>query len=293
MTEVKKDIAWRVYLLYFLVCLFGLAIIWNAVAIQLFEGDELKKKAQSLTLIERNIEAVRGNIYATDGSLLATSIPIYEVRFDPNSGALDEEFFYANVDSLAWHLSKLFKDKSMAAYRKSLVHARNNGSRYHLIQRNVKYPELKKLQEFPIFRAGKYKGGLIVHQQNKRERPFKLLAARTIGYEREDVLPVGLEGAYSDVLSGVDGKRLMQKIAGGVWMPVGDESEIEPEDGRDIYSTIDVNLQEVAESALLKQLQMHKAGYGCVVLMQVETGEIKAIANLKRTSGGGYYESYN
>lgn len=293
MTEVKKDIAWRVYLLYFLVCLFGLAIIGKAVAIQLFEGDELRKKAQSLTLIERNIEAVRGNIYATDGSLLATSIPIYEVRFDPNSGALDEEFFYANVDSLAWHLSKLFKDKSMAAYRKSLVHARNNGSRYHLVQRNVKYPELKELQEFPIFRAGKYKGGLIVHQQNKRERPFKLLAARTIGYEREDVLPVGLEGAYSDVLSGVDGKRLMQKIAGGVWMPVGDESEIEPEDGRDIYSTIDVNLQDVAESALLKQLQMHKADHGCVVLMEVETGEIKAIANLKRTSGGGYYESYN
>jgi cell division protein FtsI (penicillin-binding protein 3) len=293
MTEVKKDIAWRIYLLYFLVCLFGLTIIGKAVAIQLFEGEALKQKAQSLTLVERNIEAVRGNIYATDGSLLATSIPIYEVRFDPNSGALDKEFFFANVDSLAWHLSKLFKDRSMASYRKSLVDARNSGNRYHLIQRNVKYPQLKKLEEFPIFRAGKYKGGLIVHQQNKRERPFKLLAARTIGYEREEVLPVGLEGAYSDILSGVDGQRLMQKISGGVWMPVGDENEIEPEDGRDIYSTIDVNLQDVAESALLKQLEMHKADHGCVVLMEVETGAVKAIANLKRTSSGGYYESYN
>jgi cell division protein FtsI (penicillin-binding protein 3) len=107
------------------------------------------------------------------------------------------------------------------------------------------------------------------------------------------VTPVGLEGAYGDILGGVDGQRLMQKIAGGVWMPVGDDNEIEPEDGRDIYTTIDVNLQDVAESALLKQLQKHEADHGCVVLMEVKTGAIKAIANLKRTESGSYYEGYN
>lgn len=293
MNEVKKDIAWRVYLTYFAVCLFGLAIIVKAATIQLIEGEELREKVQNFTLKEKNIEAVRGNIYATDGSLLATSVPIYEVRFDPNSDAITDEIFYEEIDSLAWHLSDLFQDKPMVAYRRSLINARKEGQRYHLVRRKVKYTELKALKNFPIFRRGQYKGGLIYIQQNKRQRPFKILAARTIGYEREGASPVGLEGAYSEVLSGVDGKRMMQKISGGVWMPVGDENEIEPEDGRDIYSTIDVNLQDVAESALMKQLTIHKADHGCVVLMQVESGAIKAIANLKRYKDGTYYEGYN
>ena len=293
MNDLKKDIAWRIYLTYFLVCLFALAIFVKAATIQLIEGEELKQKVQNLTLKEMNIEAVRGNIYATDGSLLATSVPIYEVRFDPNADAITEELFYENVDSLAWCLSELFQDRSLSSYRQSLINARKEGKRYHLIKRNVKYTDLKEMKEFPIFRRGRYKGGLIYIQQNKRQRPFQILAARTIGYEREGVSPVGLEGAYSEVLSGVDGKRMMQKISGGVWMPVGDENEIEPEDGRDIYTTLDVNLQDVAESALLKQLQKHKADHGCVVLMEVQSGAIKAIANLKRNENGSYYEGYN
>lgn len=293
MNEVKKDIAWRVYLTYFLVCLFGLAIIVKAATIQLLEGEELKEKVQNLTLKEKDIEAVRGNIYATDGSLLATSVPIYEVRFDPNADAISDELFYSKIDSLSWHLSQLFGDRSMVSYRQSLIIARKEGRRYHLIKRKVKYTELKELKDFPLFRRGKYKGGLIYIQQNKRQLPFQMLAARTIGYDREGISPVGLEGAYSEVLSGVDGKRMMQKISGGVWMPVGDDNEVDPEDGRDIYTTIDVNLQDVAESALLKQLQTHKADHGCVVLMEVETGAIKAIANLKRNKNGSYYEGYN
>ncbi len=293
MNDLRKDISWRIYLVYFFVCLFGVVIIVKAATIQLVEGDELRKKVQNLTLVEKNINAVRGNIYAADGSLLATSIPIYEVRFDPNADAITKELFYDSVDSLAWYLSDVFKDRSVASYKRELINARENGERYHLIKRNVKYTELKEMKEFPLFRRGKYKGGFIFLQHNRRERPFKILAARTIGYEREGVTPVGLEGAYKEELKGVDGKRLMQKIAGGVWMPVGDENEIEPEDGRDIYSTIDVNLQDVAESALLKQLQKHKADHGCVVLMEVKTGAVKAIANLKRTESGGYYEGYN
>lgn len=293
MTDVKKDIAWRIYIVYFAICLFGLAIIGKALAIQLVDGEELRAKVKTSTLIDKNIEAVRGNIYATDGSLLATSIPIYEIRFDPNADAISQEFFDENVGALAIELSNLFGDKSPAAYRKDLIDARKDGKRYHLIRRNVKYTELKKLTDFPIFERGKYKGGLITIQQNKRERPFKILAARTIGYERKDVRPVGLEGAYSKVLGGIDGQRLMQKIAGGVWMPVNDADEVEPEDGMDIYTTIDVNLQDVAENALMKQLKIHQADHGTVILMEVKTGAIKAIANLKMTSDGNYYETYN
>lgn len=293
MTEWKKDMAWRIYLVYFMVCLFAVAIVVKALYIQLIEGADLKQRVRSLTLVEKNIEAVRGNIYATDGSLLATSIPIYEVRFDPNADAVTDDVFEENIDSLAWNLSELFKDKSFATYRSQLINARQKGERYHLIRRKVKYTELKVLKRFPIFRRGKYKGGFIFIQQNKRERPFRILAARTIGYQREGIMPVGLEGAYHEVLKGVDGRRLMQKIAGGVWMPVGDENEIEPEDGKDIYTTIDVNIQDVAESALLKQLQKQEADHGTVILMEVKTGAIKAIANLKRNDNGSYYEGYN
>jgi len=293
MTEIKKDIAWRIYIVYFAVCLFGVAIVGKALTIQLIEGGELKKKVQTRTLRDKSIDAVRGNIYSSDGSLLATSIPIYEVRFDPNADAISDVLFAEKVDTLAWSLSELFKDRSPASYRKELISAREKGSRYHLIRRKIKYTQLKQMKNFPLFRRGKYKGGFITIQQNKRAIPFQKLAARTIGYERKDISPVGLEGAYSDVLSGIDGKRLMQKISGGVWMPVGDADEVEPEDGMDIYTTIDVNLQDVAENALIKQLVKHEADHGTVVLMEVATGAVKAIANLKRTTSGSYYEGYN
>jgi cell division protein FtsI (penicillin-binding protein 3) len=289
----KKDMMWRIYLLYVLIGLFGLIIIGKVVHIQLIEGETLREKVKNLTTGYKKIEAVRGNIYADDGSLLATSIPIYEIRMDVNTNALTDDIFYANIDSLALCLSQLFEDRSKNEYKKDLIQARKKGARYHLIQRKVKYTELKALKKFPIFRLGKYKGGLIYEQKNKRKKPFRLLAERTIGYEREGIHPVGLEGAYSEYLSGVQGKRLMKKISGGVWMPIGDNNEIEPKDGSDIYTTIDINTQDVAEHALLKQLSLQQADHGTVVLMEVQTGEIKAIANLKRTEDGRYYEGYN
>ncbi len=292
MSEIKNDIAWRVYLLYFVICLFGVAIIGKAAYIQFFEGSEWEEKRQSLTLMEKSIDAVRGNIYAADGSLLATSIPIYEVRFDPNTESITNALFDQKIDSLAMLLSDLFKDRTKESYKQGLINARKEGKRYYLIKKDVRYTDLQTLKQFPIFRGGRYRGGLIIHQNSKRELPFKLLAARTIGYEGEDV-SVGLEGAYSSVLSGINGQRLMQKIAGGIWMPVGDENEISPENGKDIHSTIDVNIQDVAESALMRQLELHKADHGTVVLMEVQTGAIRAMANLKRSVSGNYYEGYN
>lgn len=293
MKDLRKDILSRVYLVYGLICLFAIVVLVQTLNVQYVQGSEWKQKAESTTTGFKNIEAVRGNLYSNDGSLLATSIPIYEVRFDANSEALTEDVFYGGVDSLAHQLSNLFKDKSKHQYKTELVAARKKGSRYHLIKRNVKYTELKKIKNFHIFRKGKYKGGFIYTQQNKRVRPFKKLAARTIGYERPGVKPVGLEGAYSRELSGVNGKRFMQKIAGGVWMPLSDENEIEPQDGSDVYTTIDINIQDVAENALEKQLQLHEADHGCVALMEVATGKIKAIANLTRRKDGSYGESYN
>jgi len=283
----------RSYVVYFAMALVGVSIIAKVLFIQFVEGSFWREKAENLTTVYRDIDAVRGNIYSDDGSMLATSVPIYEVRMDLNADGLTDETFNENIDSLSIKLSELFKDQSPLEWKRQLVAGRQNGERYHLIKRRVKFHQMKALREFPIFKLGKFKGGLIVLQQNRRERPFRMLAARTIGYDREGVAPVGLEGAYRKELAGVSGKRLMQKISGGLWMPINDENEIEPMDGYDIHTTINLNIQDVAENALLDQLKRHDAHHGCVILMEVETGEIKAIANLSKDNDGDYYEYYN
>jgi len=283
----------RSYVVYLAIALLGCAILGKAIYIQVVEGAYWREKAENLTTVYRDIEAVRGNIYSDDGSMMATSIPIYEVRMDLNADGLTDEVFNGEIDSLSIDLADLFKNQSPLEWKRKLVSARQNGERYHLIKRNVKFHQMKALREFPIFERGRYKGGLIVLQQNKRERPFRMLAARTIGYDREGVAPVGLEGAYRAELGGVSGKRLMQKISGGLWMPINDENEVEPQDGYDVHSTINLNIQDVAENALLDQLKRHDADHGCVILMEVETGEIKAIANLSKDDDGDYYEYYN
>lgn len=291
---MKKDILWRIYLLYFGVCLVGLAIIGKIAQLQFIEGEYWKQKAEERTTEFKTIEAARGNIYADDGAtLLATDLPFYEVHMDVNADPITNKIFNTNVDSLALCLSQLFKDKTPKEYKRQLVSARKEGSRYHLIRRNVTYTELKELKSFPIFRLGRYKGGLIVMQINKRKMPFQMLAQRTIGYKMNEVKPVGLEGAYDNQLQGVNGKRLMQKLAGNIWVPVNDENEVEPQDGKDLITTIDINIQDVAEHALYEQLKAQEADHGCVVLMEVKTGEIKAIANLTKNKNGEYIETYN
>src|SRR6202008_582577 len=166
--------------------------------------------------------------------------------------------------------------------------------RYVLLKRNVAYKDLQALKTFPIFRKGK-KGGLVTLQTNRRERPFQMLAGRTIGMARQGIKPVGLEGAFDSILTGISGKRLMQKIAGDVWRPINDENEVEPKDGSDLYTTIDINIQDVASHALMKTLVKNNASHGCAILMEVKTGEIKAIANLTRQPGDSaiYNESFN
>lgn len=250
--------------------------------------------ADSLSTGYINVEAVRGNIYSSDGSLLATSVPEYELRMDLFAGGIEkDETFYEKIDSLSYKLSGYFGDKPGREYSRALREARKDGARYFLIKRKVTHQQLNAIKEFPIFNLGRYKGGLIPVQKNKRILPFETLAARTIGYKNENVQPVGLEGAYGDYIDGETGKRLMQRIAGGVWMPVNRDVEIAPKDGADIISTIDINMQDLAQSALKKQLIKSDADHGSVVLMEVETGEIKAIANYTRTKNGDYKEKFN
>ncbi|MBN2520711.1 MAG: penicillin-binding protein 2, partial [Bacteroidales bacterium] len=290
--SIKKDIVWRVAVIYFSILFFALLIIGRVFYLQFFESEKWKSKSEMISYQDVTIEPNRGDIYSNDGRLLATSVPFYEVRMDLNSNALNSDLFYEKVDSLALCLSYLFKDRSQNEYRRLLILNKNKGNRYFLIQKHVTYTQLKKLRNFPIFRLGRYKGGLIIEQTNKRIMPHLNLAARTIGYISEGGA-VGLEGAYDKYLRGVVGVKLMQKLSGGVWMPIDDKNAIEPQNGKDIITTIDINFQDVAEQALLKQLLKVDAIHGCAVLMEVETGDIKAISNLKRNSDGTYSELYN
>jgi cell division protein FtsI (penicillin-binding protein 3) len=293
--SVKKDILWRVGIVYIAFLLFGLMIIGRVLYLQLFEKKEWTDKSNTFALKTMNIPADRGSIYASDGRLLASSVPYYTVHFDAGCENLTDRTFYGGVDSLALGLSRLFGDRSKEAYKNSLITARRQGRRYHLVKSGVNYIQLKKLKTFPIFRLGRYKGGLIYMQENRRVRPHQNLAGRLIGYTSKDLNGnvVGIEGAYNDQLAGVQGVRLMQRLTGDVWMPMNERNEIEPKDGRDIITTLDVNLQDVAHKALLRQLISQDAQYGTAVLMEVKTGEVKAMVNLGKDEQGYYREVQN
>jgi cell division protein FtsI (penicillin-binding protein 3) len=291
--EAKKDMMWRVYLVYALMSVFAISIITRILIINIGQGDMWKARAISLTMRSDTIEAVRGNIFDVNGSLLATSLPYYDVAIDALANPYSDNDFTQEADSLSTRMATLFPDRSKREYLRDLMRARKTEDRYLFLRKNVSFKDLQTMKTFPILRLGKYRGGFLYVQANKRERPFKWLAARTIGYDRTMGKPIGLEGAYDAELKGVVGRRLMRKIAGGVWMPVNVDNEIDPQDGDDMVSTIDINIQDVAEHALLTQLKANNASHGCAILMEVKTGEIKAIANLTRKDSSTYVEDFN
>ncbi len=292
--SLKRDILIRTSLVYLGVLLIGLLILGKALHLQIFEKDEWTQEENS-TVRHTEIEPNRGNIYSSDGRLLAVSVPFYEIRMDFRSESFTRDIFDAGVTELSKALSSLFGDRDWTEYKRAMVREQENGNRYFLVKRNVTYTQLQKVKQFPIFRLGRYQGGVQYVQINRRIPPYGRLAKRTVGYTMSDDYKsvVGIEGAYDEELKGVEGYRLMRKVKGDVWMPINDANEIEPEDGKDIVTTIDVDLQDVAENALENQLDKHGADHGTVVLMEVQTGKVRAIANLSRDDNGNYIEDYN
>ncbi|PWS31649.1 penicillin-binding protein [Pedobacter paludis] len=293
--NIRANILLRVYLAFGLIVLFALAVFLRLGQVQFVQGHKWKAMADSLSTRYVNVEATRGNIYSNDGSLLATSVPEYELRMDMFAGGIaDDKVFNEKVDSLGLKLAQLFKDKTPKEYARYLRVGRQDSARYLLIHRKVGYADLKTIRTFPLYNIGKFSGGLIAVQQNKRILPFQALAARTIGYKNENVKNgVGLEGAYNEYINGESGKRLMQRIAGGIYIPVNEEAEVAPKDGADIISTIDINMQDLAQSALEKQLIKSQADHGAVIVMEVATGEIRAVANFSKVEEGVYKEKFN
>ena len=289
-----KNSPLKIYLVAFVIFVMASAIIVKLTNIQWVEGDYYRKLAKERTIKNFVIPANKGNLYSADGSLLATSIPNYKIRFD--AVAPTKADFKKNIQALSDSLALLL-GKPSSIIQSELTKARNNKNRYYLVARDLSYTNYIRIKSFPLFNLGTYKGGIIVDQETVREHPIGKIAERTIGYERIDengkLRSSGIEGAFSKYLNGKDGKILKQKIAKGQWKPLRDNNEVEPQDGYDVVSTIDVYIQDIAHHALLKQLEYYKADHGCVVVMETKTGEIKAISNLGKDKDSTYYEKLN
>ena len=293
-----KESLIRLYIVYFLVLLLGGGIIGQIFYLQILQGEQLKSDAKKQIFVSRKVVAPRGNIYAANEqkTSLALSVPRYKVYVDLIT--INELDFKSKVYDLSDSLSLLLGKRSTDEWVQILEQQRLDSNRYFHIARGLRKDQIERLKKFPIFNLGKYKGGCIVIKSNQRVKPYGMLANRTVGYAVENQgkkpILVGLEGAFNDYLKGQNGQMLMEKIRGNEWKPVDDNLSVEPVPGSDIYTSIDVNIQDVAEEALLKQLQDQKAQKGCAVLMEVETGFVKAIANLSYDpESNSYFEAQN
>lgn len=293
--EVKRDILWRVYLSYILVIGVCIAIFGKAVYIQQVQGAHWRSMSDSLHQRIDSIEAERGTIFSEDGQMLSTSIPQFDLFIDFRVEYLHEKsgvHFRENLDSLSYYIANLFKDHSAEGYKQILQQAYRDNEPYFELHRKTTFREYEELRKFPLFKQGRYKSGLIVNEKSIRLNPYGILAFRTVGLDRENS-KVGLEKTYDSLLKGREGKQWVRNIAGGVKVPISDDYIVEPETGKDIVSTIDVFIQEITENALLRMMEKNDADHGCAIVMETKTGKIKAIANLGKRSGGGFWEDYN
>lgn len=290
--NIKNSILLRVRISFILVFLFALAIVYKIVIVQFVEGDKWNALAAEIGLQYREVKATRGNILSDNGSLLATSIPFYRLAIDPSRA--DQQMINQELDSLTQKLSNFYGDASATSYKRKIIDARASGRRYVMLNRKlINYQDKKMMSDWPILRYGRLKAGVIFEKVDKRFKPFNYLAARTIGFLNENQNGAGLEYSFNESLAGKPGKALFQKTMGGNWKPIPDASEVRPINGYDLETTIDINLQDMAEAALLRALKNHQADYGSVIVMEVKTGQIKAISNLGKIGEDRYGETYN
>jgi len=293
--DVKRDILWRVYLSFLGVVLLSFIVLGRAVYIQRVQGNYWRSMSDSMHQKFVELDAERGTIYSEDGEMLSTSVPYFDIYIDFGADGLREKNgkrFKENIDSFSLVLAKFFKDKSSSEYKKELKKAYADKDRYYLLHKSLSFEEYKQFRNFPLVRLGRNRSGVIAEVQSKRLNPFGLLAKRTIGLARDNAQNVGLERTYDSLLKGASGKRLVRFLSGGAAVPV-DGYEIDPENGKDIITTLDIQMQDIVESALMKMLIHSDAQYGTAIVMETKTGKIKAIANLGRTKDSTYSEGLN
>jgi cell division protein FtsI (penicillin-binding protein 3) len=292
---VRDEIVWRTGVVYIAIVLVALAILVRILFIQTIQHGKWAAMAERYVYKTTEMPAIRGDILAEDGRLLASSVPYYTIYMDTRSSGMSARTWSNGINGLSAGLARLLGERSAAGWKAVITEARRRGDRYFLIKRKVDYETLKQVRELPIFREGQYKGGMVAQAENRRILPNLDLAARTIGYLNlgSEGTEVGIEGSFDKELAGRNGVVVKQRLTGGDWITVNDASSVDSRDGNDIATTINIDLQDVATSALMNQLKKHDAHHGCAVVMEVETGDIKAISNLEQSSDGSYHETYN
>jgi cell division protein FtsI (penicillin-binding protein 3) len=290
----RRVSASKAYVVFLGFCLLSIAIVVKGLSIQLVEGAKWQRKVERFTTQLRDIEPTRGNIYASNGTVLAASVPTYNVYMDMRASKLTRQSFYEHLGPLSAALSAQFGDKPAQAYAKDLSEAFEKGKRYHLVKRDLDYDQMAAIKTFPLWNnPSKLRSGLIIDRKVARKIPNRELAARTLGYSKDGTYNVGLEGAYNDYLAGRPGKRYEKLLAGGGWMPVSSDNLSDPIDGCDLYTTIDAGIQDVARAALQRTMTHYGGTHGCTVVMETKTGRVRAIANLTRGENGTYTEVLN
>lgn len=292
MIKSHKEILIKGYFVAALLIVMAICVGYKLITLQADpkEREKFEAFAQRTNFREAEIPAQRGNLYASDGSLLATSVRHYDIAIDGN--AMRQDLIDAHLNDLADSLSSIFGKPSIH-YRRIITEAKQSKKQYVKIARDLNFRQINRIQKFPIFNAGQIKGGFIVEDKLIRERSLKDIGSRTLGYVKNDTIKVGLEGAYNDLLAGKNGKRLEQRMGGGNWRPISATTEVDAVEGQDVVTTIDIGLQNIAYNKLYQQLTEYEADHGTVVVMEVKTGEVKAIANLTRLANGNYADIQN
>ncbi len=292
---VRDEIVWRSGVVYFAIAVLAALLLVRILVLQYIQRGKWSDMSEKYVFKTAEVQANRGDILTDDGRLLASSVPYYTIYMDTRSTGMSASTFSSGIAGLSAGLAHYLGERPASGWKSLIINARRKGDRYLLIKRKVDYETLRALKELPIFREGKYKGGMVAQAENRRILPNNDLAARTIGYLNlgSEGNEVGVEGAFDRDLAGKNGVAVMQRLTGGDWITVDNMSSVESLDGNDVVTTLDLDLQDVASTALLNQLRKHNAHHGCAVLMEVATGDVKAIANLELGSDGDYHESYN
>jgi cell division protein FtsI (penicillin-binding protein 3) len=291
----RDEIVWRGALVYFIIGLLALAILVRIIILQYIQHGKWSAMSERFVYKTAEMPANRGDILTSDGQILASSVPYYTIYMDTRSSGMTAATWSNGINGLSAGLAKILGVHSAAGWKSVITEARKQGDRYFLIQHKVNYETLRKLRELPIFREGQFKGGMVAQAENRRILPNSDLAKRTIGYLNlgSEGNEVGVEGAFDKDLAGKDGVAVKQRLTGGDWIIVEGPNSVDSKDGNDVVTTLDLDLQDVATTALLNQLKKNNADHGCVVLMEVSTGYVKAIANLGLQDDGEYHEAYN
>jgi cell division protein FtsI (penicillin-binding protein 3) len=292
---VRDEIVWRSGIVYFAIALLAAAVLVRILILQFVQHGKWEAMSEKFVYKTAEVQANRGDILTSDGRLLASSVPYYTIYMDTRSTGMSGATWSNGINGLSAGLARLLGERSAAGWKSAITEARRKGDRYFLIRHKVDYMTLKQVKELPIFREGQYKGGMVAQVENRRILPNNDLATRTIGYLNlgSEGNEVGVEGAFDKELAGKNGVAIKQRLTGGDWITVEGPSSVESRDGDDVVTTLDIDLQDVATTALINQLRKNDADHGCAVLMEVATGDVKAISNLELGSDGDYHETYN